>query len=95
MKTGKVNFMNDDGIVLGVLAFLSAMIAIITPIIKLNSNIVELTTTLKALEETYKVNHKKLENKVADHEKQIDELEKVAVTHDLRIKNIEQRSDTK
>ena len=85
--------MNSDGFILGILGFISVMIAIITPIIKLNTNIVELTTTLKALEETYKVNHKKLEDKLENHTGQIDKLEKTAVAHDIRIKNIEDRSD--
>lgn len=85
--------MISDGIILGILGFIGTMMAIITPIIKLNTNIVELTTTLKALEETYKVNHKKLEDKVENHTDQIDKLEKTAVAHDIRIKNIEDRSD--
>lgn len=78
-----------DEIILGILGFISVMIAIITPIIKLNKNIVELTVTLKNLENTYVENNKKLEKKISDHDEAIVGLEKTTLAHELRLKTIE------
>lgn len=78
-------------LIVGLVAFLVSMIAIMSPIIKLNSNIVKLNTTMQDFEETYKENHKKLENRVSYHGKEIDELEKTTVQHEVRITNLEDK----
>ena len=79
----------QDGVIMGLLAFVVAILAIIKPIINLNSNIVELNTTLKQFEKTTKENHQKLEARVAGHEEKIDDLNKAVATHDVRIKSLE------
>ena len=79
----------NDGIIIGIVGLVVSLIAIVTPIIKLNSNIVKLNTTLGLFQESYEQNHKKLEDRVSNHGKQIDDLEKTAINHDLRIKAVE------
>ena len=79
----------DNGTIMGLLAFLAACIGVIKPIISLNNNIVELNTTLKQFELRYKENHTKLENRMAIHGDKIDELEKTATAHDIRISAME------
>lgn len=84
--------MNDSTIMTG-LAFLVAMVTILVPVLtatnKLNANIARLTEALDNLEENWKSGHATLEDRVATHGTQIDELEKVAINHDVRIKNLE------
>ena len=69
--------------------FIVAMIAIVTPIIKLNMNISRLNTTIEILSKDTQEKHSNLDKRVSKHGDQIDELEKVTVNHEVRITNIE------
>lgn len=81
-------------VIIGLVAFLVSMIAVVTPIVKLNGNIVELNTTLRAFESNYRENNKVLERRITAHGEQLDDLEKTAVNHEVRISNIEKKVDT-
>ena len=60
-----------------------------TPIVKLNVNISRLNTTIEMFQEDTEEKHDALNKRVTEHGKQIDELEKVSVNHEVRIKAIE------
>lgn len=63
---------------------LSALVAFITPIIKLNSNITRLTTMLENMCETDKTRDKRLNA----HAGQLDEHEKLLAKHDVEIEHL-------
>lgn len=69
--------------------FIVAMIAIVTPIVKLNMNISRLNTTIEILSKDTQEKHSNLDKRVSKHGDQIDELEKVTVNHEVRINAIE------
>ena len=77
-------------IVVELVGFIVAMIAIVTPIVKLNMNISRLNATIEALSKDTSEKHSTLDRRVTKHGEQIDELEKIAVNHDTRITNIEE-----
>ena len=74
-----------------IVAFVVAMVAIATPIVKLNVNIGKLNTTIEALSKDTQEKHSNLDKRVSKHGDQIDELEKVTVNHEIRITNIEEK----
>ena len=78
-----------DSLIMGLLAFLAAILAVIKPIISLNANIVELNITLKEFKSSYEINKKQLDEYISDHKERIGELEKTTATHDIRITAIE------
>lgn len=80
--------MNDSTILL-LVSFIVGAITIITPIIRLNSAITKLDTTIANFKAEYEKGHASLENRVSGHGSQIDQLEKTAVNHEVRIGNLE------
>lgn len=80
--------MNDTNIML-IIGFVASMIAIITPIIKLNANITTLNTTLKIFQENVEREHATLDKRISKHGDQIDELEKTTAGHEVRISAVE------
>lgn len=68
-----------------------SLIAVITPIIKLNTNISKLNATLQLFQEYTEQKQGELEKRVTKHGDQIDNLEKTVAKHDIRIENIEKR----
>ena len=78
----------EDTTIMLLLGFLASMIAIVTPIIRLNTNISTLNTTLKLFQKNYEENHAKLEKRVDIHGDRIDNLDRVTDRHDLEIENI-------
>ena len=76
-------------IITGLIGFAVAMIAIVTPIVKLNVNIGKLNATIEMLSADTQQKHNTLDKRVTKHGEQIDELEKITVSHDIRITNIE------
>ena len=80
--------MNDTNIML-IIGFVASMIAIITPIIKLNANITTLNTTLKMFQENVEREHATLDKRISKHGDQIDELEKTTAGHEVRISAVE------
>lgn len=76
-------------ILVALLGFIVSMIAIVTPIIKLNVNISRLNTAIKMFQEDTEYKNKTLDKRVTEHGKQIDELEKKSVNHEVRISGLE------
>lgn len=76
-------------ILVALLGFIVSMIAIVTPIIKLNVNISRLNTTIEMFQEDTEEKNKTLDKRVTEHGKQIDELEKKSVNHEVRISGLE------
>lgn len=76
-------------ILVALLGFIVSMIAIVTPIIKLNVNISRLNTTIAMFQEDTEEKNKTLDKRVTEHGKQIDELEKKSVNHEVRILGLE------
>ena len=72
-----------------VLGVVVSLIAILTPVIRLTSNITEIKAILKRFEEEYKENHVKLEKRVDKHGCEIDELKDITTKHEVRIENLE------
>ena len=76
-------------IVLGLLGFIGALVAIITPVIKLNGTIAKLNTTVELLnqklsnsEEANKTAHKEFRNRIDQLEKDNAELKtKMGIYH--------------
>lgn len=62
-----------------------SLIGVITPIIKLNSSIVKLNTTLECILK----DDKNRDERISFHGKEIDNLNRVADKHELRISNLE------
>lgn len=83
----------SDELILGLIGFVAGLIAVVTPIIKLNSNIVKLNTTLSTFRVEYEKENAELKLRVGEHGRQIDTLEKTAISHDHRISTLEKRSD--
>lgn len=81
----------SDTTIMTLLGFLVAIIAIVTPLMKLNSTIAKLTVVVNNLEENMKAGHSDLSGRVKEHGRQIDDLEKVTANHDARITNLEDK----
>ncbi len=83
--------MTDTNIML-ILGFIASLIAVITPIIRLNTNISQLNTTLRMFQDATEKETKSLDKRVTKHGDQIDELEKTTAGHEIRISAVENRS---
>lgn len=79
----------SDTIIMAVVGFLGGLIALITPIIRLNSNITRLTTVVERLEVIVKEKTDRLDTRVTQHGKEIDEIRLKQTEHDTRIKQLE------
>ena len=82
-------------ILVGVIGFSVSMIAIVTPIVKLNVNISRLNTTIEMFQQDAEEKHDNLDKRVTKHGEQIDGLEKVSVNHEVRITAIEGKKHPK
>lgn len=78
-----------DAMIMLFLGFIAVLISVLTPVIKVNSNLVRLNTTLENFENEYKRNHERLESRVSKHGAEIDELKEVTTKHDIRLTNLE------
>lgn len=79
----------SDTIIMAVVGFLGGLIALITPIIRLNSNITRLTTVVERLEVLVKEKTDKLDERVTQHGKEIDAIVVRQTEHEARIKQLE------
>ncbi len=79
----------NDMTIAALLGVVVSLIAILTPIIKVTSNITEIKAILKRFENEYKENHAKLESRVDKHGGEIDELKDITAKHEVRIENLE------
>ncbi len=79
----------SDMTIAALLGVVVSLIAILTPIIKVTSNITEIKAILKRFENEYKENHAKLESRVDKHGGEIDELKDITTKHEVRIEKLE------
>ena len=78
-----------DTMIIGALGVIVSLIAIMAPIIKLNANIVRLTTVVEQLEKIVKDKTDKLDQRVTQHGKEIDQLNIDVTDHEARLKALE------
>lgn len=77
--------MTDQSIVM-MLGFAVTLIAVVTPIVKLNSTITKLNVTLETFQEQTEKNHKDLSERVKKHGEEIDELKEICIKNEEKIK---------
>ena len=85
----EVMVMSMDNVIIALVGFLGGLVALITPIIRLNSNITRLTTVVERLELLVKEKTDKLDERVTQHGKEIDEIRLKQQDHDTRLKQLE------
>lgn len=78
-----------DGMIVASVSLIVGLIAIVAPIIKLNGNIVRLTTVVEQLEKLVREKTDKLDARVTKHGEEIDDLRETAVDHEARLKQLE------
>ena len=79
----------SDTTIIVLLGAIASLVAILTPIVRLTSNITEIKAILTRFEREYKDNHAKLEHRVDLHGEEIDELKDITTKHEVRIENLE------
>ena len=79
----------SDQMIVAAIGVLGGLIALITPIIRLNSNITRLTTVVERLEALVKEKTDKLDERVTQHGKEIDDLRIRQAEHDTRLRQLE------
>lgn len=79
----------SDGLIVAAVALIVGLIAIVKPIIDLNTNIAKLTTAVTALEELVKEKTEKLDFRVTKHGEEIDEIKLKQTEHETRISQLE------
>lgn len=80
-----------DGMIIAAIGIIGGLIAIITPIVRLNGNIVRLTVSVDALRDEYKEGHAELKSRVTEHGKEIDSLSLTVAQHGSRIEHLERK----
>lgn len=78
-----------DSVIIAAIGVLGGLVALITPIIKLNSNITRLTTVVERLEALVKEKTDRLDVRVTKHGEEIDELRLKQTEHDTRLRQLE------
>ena len=78
-----------DSIIVAAVGFLVGLIAIISPILKLNGSVVRLTTCIENLEKLVESRTKELSDRITRHGEEIDDLRAESVDHEARIKHLE------
>ena len=81
--------MLTDATIIALVGFLGGLVALVTPLIRLNSNITRLTTVVERLELLVKEKTDKLDERVTQHGKEIDELKNKQTEHEERLKYLE------
>lgn len=79
----------SDQMILGALGVITALIAVLTPLIKLNGNIVRLTTVVEKLEQLVKEKTDRLDTRITEHGKELDRLKIDVEGHEIRLKQLE------
>lgn len=79
----------NDGTIIAAIGVIVGLIAIITPIMKLNGNIVRLTAVVDSLEKLVMNETAKLDKRVTTHGEEIDKLKLDVAGHEVRIKQLE------
>lgn len=81
--------MNDGNMYVYLIGAVGGLATIVTPLLKLNSNIVKLTTTLQYVVETLE----SLGGRVTTHGNDIDEIKVTLANHEVRIKVLEKHEE--
>ena len=71
--------------IIAILGFIGALIVALKPILDLNTNITELKVSIDSFKESVD----KLDKRITDHGKELEELKNQVVNHEVRIKNLE------
>lgn len=79
----------NDGIIIGAIGLIGGLIAIVTPIVRLNANITKLTTIVEQLERLVKEKTDELAHRVTEHGKEIDDIRITQSNHEARLKSLE------
>lgn len=78
-----------DTLIVEASGFLVALVAVVAPIVRLNSNIATLNATLAEMRKDYESHDRRIEK----HGEQIDELSTTVANHGARIEVLEHRKD--
>ena len=79
----------SDNMIIAALGFIGALLVVVTPVIRLNSNITELTVLFRELKALVEEKTEHLDKRVTEHGKQIDELKVTQAKHEERLKQLE------
>lgn len=74
-----------DKAIMALLGFIAALIVALKPILDLNTNITELKVSIDA----FKSSVDRLDKRITDHGKELDNLKSQVIDHEARIKNLE------
>lgn len=80
-----------DGLIVAAVALIAGLIAIIKPIIDLNTNIAKLTTAVTALEDLVKEKTEQLDKRITKHGEEIDDIKVKQAEHETRINHLEKK----
>ena len=75
----------NDGIIIAAAGFLVTLIALMKPIMSLNTNITELKLSI----DQFKASLDKLDNRITDHGKELDDIKIKVAEHETRLKQLE------
>ena len=75
----------NDGIIIAAAGFLVTLIALMKPIMSLNTNITELKLSI----DQFKASLDKLDNRITDHGKELDDVKVKIANHEARIQALE------
>lgn len=78
-----------DGMILALFGLIGTLIVIVTPIIRLNGHITELTVLFRELKDLVKEKTDKLDTRVTKHGDEIDQLRVDVTDHEARIQALE------
>lgn len=80
-----------DGLIVAAVALIAGLIAILKPIIDLNTNIAKLTTAVTALEDLVKEKTEQLDKRITKHGEEIDDIKVKQAEHETRITHLEKK----
>ena len=80
-----------DGLIVAAVALIAGLIAIIKPIIDLNTNIAKLTTAVTALEDLVKEKTEQLDKRITKHGEEIDDIKVKQAEHETRLTHLEKK----
>lgn len=83
----------NDIFIFSIFGFLATLIAVMTPVIKLTSNISEIRAILERFEKEFHDKHDVLSQRVDKHGEEIDDLQVKVNTHEIKIKTLEQQDE--
>lgn len=81
----------EDSMIVAGLGFVVTLIAVLAPVIRLNSNITELTVVVKQLKEIVREKTDKLDERITKHGEEIDDIKLKQTEHETRLTQLEKR----